>query len=243
MGAVMFTAQGDRAIAGPNSRRFKSKNVICSDCNTTATSASDRAYDRLSDWMVAHQREGSGWSEMDLAEVFVPDYAAGVDQLYRYFAKALGCRLVSQGAVLPPEFFPNPVTGTKMERLRVSICRAESFRNVPGYDSTNFDRIMSNGNLHSSHSKIALDATGQRHILDAAWSTRLGHFQTNYWLSVPPNPAFGRVLTAVDPLYKVVSTDLDLLEIDGVMASWVDEHRQRWNARSRSGLDPWGDDS
>jgi hypothetical protein len=121
--------------------------------------------------MIAHQAEDSGWRKIDFVEIFGTGSAAGLDQLHRYFAKALGCRLVAFGGVLPPEFFPNPITGDKMERLKVSICRAQPFRGLlPDYDPGGWDRIMSKGPLHSSHSKIGFEATGQRHVLSVVWN-------------------------------------------------------------------------
>jgi hypothetical protein len=227
-GGSLFTAEGGRVLPGPNSRRVKYKNVICSNCNTTATRASDRAYDRFSDWMVAHQSVRA--ATLDLACVFGPDYAAEVDQLYRYFAKALGCRLVSQGGVLPSELFPNPVTGTNMKRLKISVCRVERFHSMPDYEPAGWERAMGNGTLHSSHSKNAFDATGRRYILNALWSAHLGHFQTNYWLDVPPNPAFGPVLDASRPAYEVVPVALDHAGVEESMVRWMEENRRRPNA-------------
>ena len=85
---------------GPNSKHLKFESVICHHCNSTLTQASDRAYDQFV------QVVGSE-SQAEIASQRAYEYledAKGSEEyinLFRYFAKLLGCHLADMAAPVP----------------------------------------------------------------------------------------------------------------------------------------------
>src|SRR3954452_21520325 len=95
-----FHVGGHKRIPGPKSKRMTFQKMICKACNGNRTSDFDRAYDRLSDWFTMQQANYT-ITEMDFRDVFKAEHAGAIDALRRYFAKALGCRILSSGSILP----------------------------------------------------------------------------------------------------------------------------------------------
>lgn len=89
-----------RVAQGPSSSHLKYESTICERCNSATTQESDRAYDRLIEYI---ERNGS-----DIAAITnafnQPEFQVGA-QLYipvfRYFAKLLGCHLADIRAPIP----------------------------------------------------------------------------------------------------------------------------------------------
>ncbi|MBO9131586.1 hypothetical protein J5289_16950 [Rhizobium sp. B230/85] len=85
---------------GPNSKHLKFGSVICHHCNSTLTQASDRAYDQF-----AHVVGSESHAEIACLRAY--EYLDKIREseeylnLFRYFAKLLGCHLADLGAPIP----------------------------------------------------------------------------------------------------------------------------------------------
>jgi len=89
-------------VQGPRSKTVKYSPSLCQHCNSTRTQPFDRAYDQFIDWImqgnegiVLHRRF------IDFAEIYGSDWESKQFDLYKYFAKSFGCRLVDAGADIP----------------------------------------------------------------------------------------------------------------------------------------------
>lgn len=216
---IHLSEKGVRKIRGPDSVLVQYPNILCSPCNTSRTSQHDRAYDKLSDWFEG-QQSNYRIQGIDLSAVFGRDYKSGMDNLHRYCAKSLGCRVVASGCELSDDF-PNPVSGRFMERLSLSICRLERFRSLPNYRSEACEGLLSKGALYVNISRSLQERTGRKKLKNAVWWEGIGHFQISYWFNIETNSDLGEALTSNEPNYPIVHSDFDDWKLKKLMEAWV----------------------
>lgn len=203
-------------IRGPNATRMKYPKSVCSKCNNVDTAPFDRAYDQLTEWIVASKNDREP-IDVDWHDLFGDSWDSDLTRLKRYCAKSLGCRIIASGSILSPNF-PNPVSGTNLERLNISICKAEPFRSLPNYDHETFGFYLGKGDLFGSWSK---DDEEQQVILTAVWWENVGHFQINYWFNILPNSQYGDTLNEKTQRYKIRTNENDQGETRFAMQNWV----------------------
>jgi hypothetical protein len=97
-----FDQNGSRRLQGPGSDRVKFEKVICHACNTTRSQPFDRAYDRFAEWVNQKGDALMTATDIDLAEIFGIGFQIETENLIRYFAKHLGCRIASDNYSMPP---------------------------------------------------------------------------------------------------------------------------------------------
>ena len=222
-----ISVNGERKLLGPKSDRMKYPRVICQRCNNDRTSKFDSAYDKLTDWFMAHQADFT-IAQMDFFDVFGADYAPHVEDLRRYFAKNLGCRIVAGGGSLPAGF-PNPLSGESMPNLQVSVCWSELFRelieaNGEKYYPKGFGMVLSKGTLYIKYSRSYFESTGERLVTSAVWWETIGHFQINYWFNVSMNPVLGGPFIASSRIYRIRHSNLGLDSLNQAMFNWFSTH-------------------
>lgn len=217
-----FHSQGYNRIPGPKSKRMKYSKLICSTCNSEATSDFDRTYDRLFDWFMT-QQNNYAITHLNFREIFGAASASRISAVRRYCAKSLGCRILASGAVLPSNF-PNPVTGLNISLLQFSICRSEPFRNFENYKPNLLEKSMGKGSLHANLSRSYLENTGQKKVLSAVWWENIGHFQVNYWFNIDVNTELGQAVMDLSELYMIIHSDLSGEDMTKAMATWLREH-------------------
>jgi hypothetical protein len=214
-----FSSRGSRKIRGPDSELVQYPRMLCRPCNNDRTSQHDRAYDQLSDWFVTEQ-SNYNISGLDFAAIFGADHAVVIDNLYRYCVKSLGCRVIASGCELSDDF-PNPLSGTNMERLALSICRLERFRSLSSYSSELGEHLLSKGDLLANISKSYLEATGRRKLKNAVWWEGVGHFQISYWFNISVNARLGHSIDRNARSYPIVPSNLDDHELRETMGQWI----------------------
>jgi hypothetical protein len=214
-----FSDAGSARLAGPKSARVKYRPLICRRCNNESTSLADRAYDRFSDYLAASQDNG-GAESLNLSQVFGNNWPEEMLLVRQYFAKSLGCRILASGALLP-DFFPNPVSGDRMELLVISICRAQPFRSLPNYEESMFTTFLGKGDLYVNISKSHLHRTGESKVTSAVWWEHLGHFQICYWFGLQPNPQLGEPFDGSQMIYHIPAVNYDLQGMKELMAGWL----------------------
>ncbi len=222
-----FSNKGHARIPGPKSGRVKYPAIICRRCNNERTSAFDKAYDRLSDWLVSRQPD-YGIAKIDLLEVFGNSYAERVEDLRWFFAKSLGCRIVASGCILAHNF-PNPFLLSNLDLLQVSICRSQPFRDLElvqtkKYRPELFEEMLGKGDLFAHLSKSLLESTGSRLAKSAIWWENIGHFQMNYWFNIDIDISLGRPLDGSSRAYELNHSDLGLTGMKETMWRWLETH-------------------
>lgn len=222
-----FSVGGHRRIPGPKSDRMKFPSIICRRCNNERTSKFDKAYDELSDWFAARQSDYA-INQMDLVDIFGPRYSERVDDLRRFFAKSLGCRIVAAGSTLPSNF-PSPLRGSNMGLLQVSVCRAQPFRDIElttsrSYEPELFERSLAKGDLFAHQSRSHLENTGKSVVTSALWWENVGHFQINYWFNINMNTALGGPLDGLNRIYRIEHCEVGLADMKEMMGAWLGTH-------------------
>lgn len=91
-------------IQGPGSKHIKYSSSLCQYCNNTRTQPFDRAYEHFIAWVLDHHEDLVLRKRfIDLSEVYGSRWESQQRDLYKYFAKSLGCRLVDAGIPVPAD--------------------------------------------------------------------------------------------------------------------------------------------
>ncbi len=90
-------------LQGPDSRHVKFDKVICSKCNNELTQPFDAAYDSFIEYIEANQHALLRQRYIDLQDVYGSGWEVSQLSLFRYFAKALGCRIADAGKEVPTD--------------------------------------------------------------------------------------------------------------------------------------------
>jgi len=86
-----------RPIGGFKSKAFKFEPFICNACNNKRTQKADRAWEKLSHFILQNWGIIKGTNAIYLADVFGENFEENFLQLQLYFAKLLGCKIVESG--------------------------------------------------------------------------------------------------------------------------------------------------
>jgi hypothetical protein len=210
-----FKSGQHRRIPGPKSALMKYEPNLCSNCNNNVSSPYDLSYEMLSKWFDTNKNINAA-GEIDFTDVFGDQIRPydGIYSLYQYCSKALGCRILSSGHVLP-RHFPNPISDNCCERLKISICRLQVFRHLPDYLPEHGEMIFGKGDLLATLSGV------DREIVRCIWWENIGHFQLTYWFNIPSNSLFGEELSYTTRLYCMNDNGMDLNELKQFMSNWL----------------------
>jgi 5-methylcytosine-specific restriction endonuclease McrA len=120
-------------IQGPGSSAVKYAPSLCQHCNTTRTQPYDRAYDHFISWVVANESAVLHKRMIDFAEVYGASFEEAQRNLFKYFVKNLGCRLVDTGELVPPDLVELlPRVARRLQRSSVATPRCSCSWPVPG---------------------------------------------------------------------------------------------------------------
>jgi hypothetical protein len=132
--AVFLGAGGFQPIQGPNSRLVKLGKVLCQDCNTTRSQPYDRAYERLSTWLVNEDKNLQQREEIDFRQVYGDIFEVETINLLHYFAKHLACRIADLGCDVP-ESLRNALTSTDVAPFSTSFAVNVTWSGLPGAEA------------------------------------------------------------------------------------------------------------
>jgi len=96
-------------------------------------------------------------------------------------------------------------------------------RSLPNYEPEMFETFLGKGDLIATYSRSHLEQTSQKRISKAIWSETNGHFQTNHWFNIDPDPQLGGILDDSSNRYNIVESPFDLLEMKEAMWTWLTE--------------------
>lgn len=108
-------------VQGAGSKLVKYKKSICANCNNSRTQPHDIAYDQFVTWLAENELEVLRSHTLDLRDVFGEDYEEGQLNLFRYFAKSFGCRLVYSGAAVPIHLSAFVLGDAEMTQLSIAF--------------------------------------------------------------------------------------------------------------------------
>jgi hypothetical protein len=90
-------------LQGPDSKWLKWPNVLCAPCNNHKTQPFDRAYDKFIEYAEGQRAELLARRQVDFESVYGVDWRNEQRNLFRYFAKALGCKIAGAEKQVPPD--------------------------------------------------------------------------------------------------------------------------------------------
>lgn len=126
-------------IQGPGSKHVKYLPSLCQYCNNTRTQPFDRAYDQFISWVFDHNEDSTLEKRfIDLAKVFGSEWQNRQRDLYKYFAKSFGCRLVDAGIPVPADVVDLIGKERFQTGLRLTIAVNEDILIMPHRDRNGF---------------------------------------------------------------------------------------------------------
>jgi hypothetical protein len=121
-------------IPGPNSGIVKFNKNLCAYCNSTFTQPFDNAYDEFINWFESNKNFIYSKRVIDWQMVYGNDYPSKQNNLFKYFAKCLGCRLSDHGDIVPKDII-DLLSKKKFETfLKVSFAINEDVALLPEKD-------------------------------------------------------------------------------------------------------------
>jgi len=101
-GLRYFKHDGSIAVLqGPNSKHIRFERVLCSKCNSERTQPFDRAYDAFIQYVEGNRQSILKKRQIDFSCIDGDVWEESQLQLFRYFAKAFGCRIADAGRDVP----------------------------------------------------------------------------------------------------------------------------------------------
>lgn len=175
-------------IQGPNSRTIKYAPILCQSCNTTSTQPYDTAYDQFIEWVFENESTVLRRRFIDFIDVFGADFSKNQLDLYKYFAKSFGCRLVEADQVVPDDvrnLFPQEHFQTA---LRITFSVNEDILAMPLADRQGF---IGKGDLTAM-----LQRSDPNQINGFIFSEHVSWFTTHYWYALAPDGNLGATWVA-----------------------------------------------
>lgn len=116
---------GDREpqqVQGPNAKRLKYLPSLCCKCNSDRSQPWDKSYEAFFDWTFKNQKRVLVERSLNLREIFGVELAEQSSwNLYRYFAKVLGCQMASVDWTVPPPLVHLLANDTASAPLKISF--------------------------------------------------------------------------------------------------------------------------
>lgn len=90
-------------LQGPDSKWIKWPNVLCAPCNNQKTQPFDRAYDKFIEYAEGQRTELVARRQVNFESVYGSDWRNEQRNLFKYFAKAFGCKIAGAEKQVPTD--------------------------------------------------------------------------------------------------------------------------------------------
>ncbi len=88
-------------IRGPGAARLKFSNTLCNKCNSTRSQPFDNAYSIFSKYLLKNYSKIMQQHYFDLSEIYGLETESQRNNLARYYAKHIGCRIAEKAGRVP----------------------------------------------------------------------------------------------------------------------------------------------
>lgn len=173
-------------IQGPGSGTLKYQRSLCQFCNSTGTQPYDNAYDLLMSWILQNEGTVTRKRCLDFSEVYGVSFEDAQRNLYKYFVKSFGCRLVDANQSVPIDLVDLLALQYFKTALRINFCVNEDILPLPERSS-----FIGKGDL-----LIWRSPSDQSVPPGFTWSEHVSWFTTNYWYDRPVDGNLGSAWTA-----------------------------------------------
>ena len=177
-----------RLVQGPGAQTLKYSQGLCVPCNSARSQRYDRAYDTLVDWIFENEHAVLRKRFINFADVYGLSFAEDQLNLYKYFAKSFGCKLVDASQSVPLDIVALFELSRFQTALRMSFSVNEDILLMRSEDRNSF--IGKSGLL--AH----IDAHDQQHILGYEANEHVSWFTTNFWYGWSPDGDLGSTWVA-----------------------------------------------
>jgi len=123
------------SIQGPGQPSMTFGLVPCSQCNNAGTQPFDRAYDTFISWVLGEGAERVLEDRrIDFSDVFGNSWEDGQRDLFRYFAKHIGCNIAAAGHAVPEDLREVPHDRRFSTALQIGFSVHDELLPAPGLD-------------------------------------------------------------------------------------------------------------
>lgn len=168
-----------RPIRSPGAATLKYQPSLCRRCNTASTQPFDRAYERLIEWLFVNEASVLRIRLLDFGDIYGHDFEDAQRDLFKYFVKSFGCRLVDAGREVPRdlvELMPKEEFAT---RLAITFCVNEDILLLPPWRS---------GFIGKSD---LVEFVSSESTPSFQWKEHVSWFTTCYWYALSPESRLG----------------------------------------------------
>ncbi len=169
-------------VQGPNANRLKYSPVICAACNNSRTQLADEAFEFLVDYWLHFRAEIEASRVLDLCRIFPQSSDVMSAELFRFFAKHLGCDLAESMFTVPQDLVLIAGGTFVTSRLQVSFALDRDPIDVP----IPVERTAGIGTLLTTVRNLK-SRDDPRYI----WSSHVGALRMFYWYDCRPDPQLG----------------------------------------------------
>lgn len=173
------------SFQGPSAERLKYAPSLCHECNTTRTQPFDKAYDQLISWVLENEDEVLRTRKVDFARVYGEQCRENQIQLYKYFVKSFGCRLVDAGFEVPENLVKLFPLDEFTSNLCITFLVHEDVLVMPAEDRYGF--------IGKSDLVVSDAASGSSTLQGFEHSEHVSWFFTQYWYEIPQASILGTV--------------------------------------------------
>ncbi|MBL9187308.1 MAG: hypothetical protein JNK23_07520 [Opitutaceae bacterium] len=170
-------------LQGPNSRHIKYSAVICAACNNQRTQKHDQAFEHFARYCLKNDERLLREKVIDLGDVFGVRAASSSTDMYRYFAKHLGCDLAESGFVVPADLVRLVTASNSTSKLRLSFALDQFPLGIP----FGLGKTAGIGPLITTQRNLVTKT--EHHYI---WSYHFGIMRICYWYACVPDPTLGK---------------------------------------------------
>lgn len=175
-------------IQGANACSLKYSHNLCHRCNTTTTQPFDRAYDSLMEWLSAHGSQVLQRRFINFAQVYGDQFEGPQRNLFKYFAKSFGCRLVEAGYKVPEDI----IKLFDLNYFKTGLCLTFAINEgILLFQSNIEDGFIGKGDL-----TVILNRYDDSDIRGYFWNEHVSWFTVFYWYGRLPDGDLGSTWVA-----------------------------------------------
>lgn len=170
-------------VKGPNACSLKYTPSLCHNCNTNFTQPFDRAYDFFIEWVISHHDQVLRKRFINFAEVYGDKFEELQRNLFKYFTKSFGCRLVETGYAVPNDV----IELLGLNYFQTGLCLTFAINEDTLLITPNIqDGFIGKGDL-----TIILNRYDDTDIRGYLWSEHYSWFTVFYWYKRLPDGDLG----------------------------------------------------
>lgn len=170
-------------LQGPRAGIVKYSPSLCGNCNNAETQPFDRAYDRFIKWVMENEEAVLYRRFIDFAEIYDSDFEEGQRDLFKYFVKSFGCRLVDAEELVPEDLAPLLPQTSFRTALKITFCVNEDILLLPKLTRSVF---LGKGELMAwMPEDDPLNRDGY------TWHEHVSWLRICFWYDIPPEGDLG----------------------------------------------------